>query len=519
MSQVSRRQFLEDVGRGMVVAGIGAGVAAELGLGAAWADEGPDRLAFGRLDSLVNLLQETPPNRILSVFTQRLSQGTELRDLVAATALANARSFGGEDYVGFHTMMAIAPSYHMSQELPANRRALPVLKVLYRNSNRIHERPNGAAETLHPVAPANLPANRVGGEVLREAGRNHNMDSAEQTFAALAREGAEAAFNDLLYMVEDAAEVHRVVLPYRAWDLMGIIGRDHAHTLLRQSVRYCVRGETPNYVNYFGSVRRLVPQLLDQHHLLGLPLGNRMGEDAWVEQLSRTIFTSTPEQAAGAAAAALAEGFAPDSVAEAITLAANQLVLRDNGRPPNQSAPNRPAGSVHGDSIGVHGCDSANAWRNMSRVANPRNKVVCLLLGAWQVARDRTSRGGEFLTWQPYPRQDALQAVTARDPEVLLRQLEEAIRGRDQPRASAVTARYGELQHPDRPLFDLLLRYAISEDGALHAEKFYRTTREEYLGARPAFRWRFVIALARVTASACGQPAPGYDEARRLLNV
>ena len=79
--------------------------------------------------------------------------------------------------------------------------------------------------------------------------------------------------------------------------------------------------------------------------------------------------------------------------------------------------------------------------------------------------------------------------------------------------------RYGELGRPARPVFDLLLRYAISEDGALHAEKYYRTVTEEFATTRPAFRWRQLAALARVTASEYGHPAPGVDEARRLLKV
>jgi hypothetical protein len=68
-------------------------------------------------------------------------------------------------------------------------------------------------------------------------------------------------------------------------------------------------------------------------------------------------------------------------------------------------------------------------------------------------------------------------------------------------------------------VFDLLLRYAVSEDGALHAEKYYRTVTEEFNSSRPAFRWRQLAALARVTASEYGKPAPGIDEARRLLGV
>ena len=77
----------------------------------------------------------------------------------------------------------------------------------------------------------------------------------------------------------------------------------------------------------------------------------------------------------------------------------------------------------------------------------------------------------------------------------------------------------GELGLPDRPAFDLLLRYAISEDGALHAEKYYRTVTEEFASIRPAFRWRELAALARVTASEHGFPAPGVAQARRLLNI
>ena len=82
-------------------------------------------------------MQETPAARLLPQVVERLRGGTELRQIVAAAALANARTFGGEDYVGFHTMMAIAPAFHMTAELPQARRALPVLKVLYRNASRI----------------------------------------------------------------------------------------------------------------------------------------------------------------------------------------------------------------------------------------------------------------------------------------------------------------------------------------------------------------------------------------------
>src|SRR5207248_5874182 len=141
-----------------------------------------------------------------------------------------------------------------------------------------------------------------------------------------------------------------------------IVGREHAHTMLRQSARYCARTETPFAAQHYAGARAVLPRLLERHKLPRQEPGRRAADDAWVEKMSQTIFKSTPDQAAEAVAAALAEGFVPDALGEAISLAANQLVLRDNGRPQRQTAPGKPVGSVHGDGIGVHACDSANAW-------------------------------------------------------------------------------------------------------------------------------------------------------------
>ena len=322
------------------------------------ADDAPDRLDFGALEPLVGLMQDTPVDQLLPRLVDQLRSGTALRDLVAARALANARTFGGEDYVGFRTIMAHGPAYHMAMEMRAGQKALPVLKVLYRNTNRIHEHGGRKSEVLHPVQPVSLSEGRVGGELLQEAMRRKDMHAAEQTFAALAAGPPEDAFNHLLYAVQDHTDVHRVVLPYRAWDLLGLIGKEQAHTLLRQPVRYCVKAESWSGAASYGEPRQLLPKLLEEHQLLGRAPGEWKAENAWVDQFSQTIFKSTPSQAAAAAAAALAEGMAPADIGEAITLAANQLILRDMGRRPQEEVAGKPPGSVHGDSIGVHACDS-----------------------------------------------------------------------------------------------------------------------------------------------------------------
>ena len=59
----------------------------------------------------------------------------------------------------------------------------------------------------------------------------------------------------------------------------------------------------------------------------------------------------------------------PEAVGEAISLAANQLVLRST------------SSRTHGNSLGVHGSDATNAWRNIARMTDQRTQSVIVLNG------------------------------------------------------------------------------------------------------------------------------------------
>jgi hypothetical protein len=311
-------------------------------------------------------------------------------------------------------------------------------------------------------------------------------------------------------------DVHRVVLSWRSWALLDLTGQEQAHTLLRQSVRYAVRTEQSivDKKRQPPAIRAMLPKLLDQYKLAGRPLGKRPADDAWLEHLSMTIYGSSPAQAAEAAAAALAEGMAPAAIAEAMVLASNRLLLCDEGRPKDWAQEGKPIGSCHGDSVGVHASDSANAWRNIAQVSNPRNLVASMIVGAYHTAGQLYHQNKD-----PYPHPEHLEKIKVKDAAGLLKEVEGAIRDKDQFRACAAVHRYGELGHDPQPVFDLLLRYAVSQEGALHAEKYFQTVSEEFRFVRPAFRWRELTALARVTASEYGYPARGYTEACQLLGV
>src|SRR5208283_2359444 len=94
----NRREFLAEVGQGMLLASVGAGLAAEMGLVPTFAADAPERLHFGDREPLVGLMEDTPADKLLPILVEELNAGAKLDDLVAAAALANARKFGGMDY-------------------------------------------------------------------------------------------------------------------------------------------------------------------------------------------------------------------------------------------------------------------------------------------------------------------------------------------------------------------------------------------------------------------------------------
>lgn len=508
-----RREFLADVGRGMLIGSVGTALAADMGLATVRGAEEGSALSFGKLEGLVAQMQQTPADKIVPAMIACMKDGTDLRTLTAAAALANARTFGGQDYVGFHTFMALAPAYEMSRELPSELAPLPVLKVIHRNTKRIQERGGRKAEVLRAIKPIE----KIEGKdnPLRAATREANAEKAERILARQYQDSPGEAYNHLQYSVQDAINVHRVVLAWRAWESLDIVGKEHAVTLLRQSVRFCV-DEERHYKNskHEPAIRRVLPKLMDSYKLLSKGLGTKKADDEWVDRMSRNIYAASPDGAAELAAAALAEGIDPEIVGEAIALAACGLVLHDPGRRPGNTSDGKPVGSVHGDSVGVHASDAASAWRNIARVSDKRNQIASLIVGAYHTGGQS---GG--LNREPYPMAAHRETVAARDAKALLKQADGAIRGKDQALASAAIYRYGELEHDPEAVFKLLVRFATSEDGSLHAEKYFRTVREEFKTTRAAFRWRQLVALARVTASEFGRTAPGYTQARELLRV
>ena len=184
--QRNRRAFLKDVGRGMIVASVGPALAADLFPGTLRADDAPDRLTFGKLDSLVALMQDTPPDKLQPLLAERLRNGADL------TTAHRRRRPGQRPRLRRRRLHRLPHHDGPRPGLPhgaGTARGTPTLAGLQsplpqrRTCLQGHGGAKGA-DTLRPLKPADLPADKSGADALREAVERKDMAAADRTFAA-----------------------------------------------------------------------------------------------------------------------------------------------------------------------------------------------------------------------------------------------------------------------------------------------------------------------------------------------
>ena len=109
---------------------------------------------------------------------------------------------------------------------------------------------------------------------------------------------------------------------------------------------------------------------------------------------------------------------------------------------------------MHGAGVGVHASDAANAWRNIARVTNHRNRAYSLIVGAWHAA-------GQAGRVAATPFAFDVDAIASRKltSEALLEELNGAVQSKDQAKAMAVVKSWEMAGHSAKPIFDCLRRY------------------------------------------------------------
>lgn len=333
-SHYPRRQFL----RSATALGLGAGLASTGALGSilpARAEDltvGPDAVRFRpEIEPVVRWIEEVQRDQALERAVRELKAGLPYRDLMAGVFLAAIRNIKPRP-VGFkfHAVMVVNSAHLIAQAAPAEDQLLPLLWALDNfKGSQIQDIKEGDW-TLNRVDEARLPSPGQARAELEGAMEAWDADRADAATAALCRSAGAAGVMEPFwrYGLRDQRNIgHKAIFAMQCWRTLQTIGWPHAEPVLRSLA--------------FGLLDRQGDAGTDSvgPYVANLENARKLRED-WTKgrldagattTLLDTLRTASSEDACSQAVKQLNDGVAPESVWDAVTLAASELLIRNPG--------------------------------------------------------------------------------------------------------------------------------------------------------------------------------------------
>ncbi len=475
-----------------------------------------------RIEPLVQLVEETPPERIVAKVHGQLTSGTGFRDMLLASALAVVRSsdlppghHGGplHPLAGLHSVRSVAA------RLPGEHAMLPVIQHVAVANKHIH-------------SPA------MGPYILAEARPISEGDDVEATVRAFRQAAGRGVYNAcdhyFLYLLErlspiqvlehvlevavpkNALDDHYFLFPVFTWRALEHFGWEYARYLGRAPVRYATRPTMPASLDE-------VDALISEHELLERDLRSATGDDetAAVTALADAIgrvadFAMIPPMLARA----LADGLSLEGTVEALSVGGSTLFLR----------------SQTGNPMDVHINTGVNTRRYLLRQPELSRRIKLQALLVWNTGPE-VRMAQRMLAAQPQPEAERVAALPVRSQAELLDELAALIdrlpvgerlpaanlaswRCTDEVKqAAALAQQYADLGYAPAPLITMLGKIACRDNFTeLHAFKHHQATYEEFHATRPSLRWRHLVAAVQAAAISHGRIQDVWDHAAEVLH-
>ncbi|HKW93272.1 MAG TPA: hypothetical protein VJX92_15360 [Methylomirabilota bacterium] len=481
------------------------------------------RVAYpDRIEPLVQLVEETPPDRVVERVHERLAAGTGFRDMLLASALAVVRSSDlppGHHGGPLHPLAGLHAVRHIAARLPGEYAMLPVIQHVAVANKHIH-------------SPA------MGPFILAEAQPVSEHDSVEATVKAFRMAVGRGVYNAcdhyFLYLLdrlspmqvlEHLLEVgipknqlddHYFLFPVFTWRALEYFGWEYARFLGRAPVRYVTRPTAPTSLDE-------VEALISAHELLERDLRATTGDDetAAVTRLADEIgrvgdFTEIPPMLARA----LADGLSLEGAGEALSVGGSTLFLR----------------SQTGNPMDVHINTGANTRRYLLRQPELSRRIKLQALLVWNTGPE-VRMAQRMLAPEPQPEPARVAALPFRAPDELLQEIEALIgrlpvgerlpagnlstwRSTDEVKhAAALAQQYADRGYAAESLITMLAKIACRDNFTeLHAFKHHQATYEEFHATRPSLRWRHLVAAVQAAAISHGRIQDVWDHAAEVMH-
>ncbi|WP_372895301.1 hypothetical protein [Stieleria sp.] len=332
------------------------------------------------IEPLVRLLEETPRNRVVEVFADKVRSGTSYREVLTALLLAGVRNVEPRPSVGFkfHAVLVVNSAHLASLASPDQDRWLPIFWALdYFKSSQARDVQEGNW-TMAAVNESSVPAPHQARQAFVDAMDNWDVDAADAAVAGLVRSaGANEVFELMAhYGCRDFRSIgHKAIFVANSFRTLQCIGWRYAEPVLR-SLTYALlnhHGEpnpstsdlTPDAA--WRVTDSLVDGFDDQWN------SGKLDPSVTVAHL-QTLRDATPEQAVRETAKLIQSGIHPQSIADALFLSAGEMLMQQPGI------------------ISLHSSTTTNAMQYAYRTArDPKTRLRLLLQNAAFIPHFRSS--------------------------------------------------------------------------------------------------------------------------------
>ncbi|MCA9140106.1 MAG: hypothetical protein KDB00_25210 [Planctomycetales bacterium] len=289
------------------------------------------------IEPLVRLLEETPRDRVVETFAQKVRGGTSYREVLAALLLAGVRNVQPRPSVGFkfHAVLVVNSAHLASLASSEGDRWLPIFWALdYFKSAQAQDVKEGDW-TMGAVDESSVPAPDQARDAFIRAMDRWDVEAADAAVAGLVRSAGANEIFELMahYGCRDFRSIgHKAIFVANGFRTLQCIGWRYAEPVLR-SLTYALlnhNGEpNPSTSDLeadraFRVTEDLVKQIDSKWN------GGKIDSAAAGAHLS-SLRDATPEQAVRETASLIQSGVHPQSIIDALFLSAGEMLMQQPG--------------------------------------------------------------------------------------------------------------------------------------------------------------------------------------------
>ncbi|HUE74219.1 MAG TPA: hypothetical protein VMP01_25285 [Pirellulaceae bacterium] len=289
------------------------------------------------IEPLVQLLEETPRNKLLEAVGAKVKGGTTYREVLAALLLAGVRNIQPRPSVGFkfHAVLVVNSAHLAAMSSPDEHRWLPIFWALDEFKGSQARDVQEGDWTMSPVNEERVPPAHLAKQQFIEAMDQWDEAKADAAVAALARTASSNELFDIFsrYGARDFRSIgHKAIYVANSWRTLHCIGWQHAEPVLR-SLAYALlnhQGEGNPAQNDFTADRPMRDNLSRVKKIRPEWQDGKLDEQATKDILA-TVYGSSSSDMCELVVEMLNKGVAPQSIWDGLLCGAGELLMRQPG--------------------------------------------------------------------------------------------------------------------------------------------------------------------------------------------